>query len=53
MKHVQALPLKLQQHVNIHFCVKLGWTFNEIKHGLQVCYNQDMLADHSIHQWIS
>ncbi len=47
------MPVKLLQRVNIHFCVKLGWTFQEIKHALQVCYNQEILADRSIHRWIT
>ncbi len=52
MKRVLELSWQLQQRVAIHFCVKLGWTFSEIKHGLQTCYPR-VLGDRSIHKWIS
>ncbi len=41
----------LQQRVNIHFCVKMGWTFAEIRNALHTCYNT-VLGDRSIHKWI-
>ncbi len=54
MKRVQEMPWQLLQQINIHFCVKLGWTFEEVKHGLETCYaNQPILSDRSIHRWIS
>ena len=52
MKRVQEMSWQLQQHVAIHFCVKLGWTFAEIKQGLQTCYPR-LLGDRSIHKWVS
>ncbi len=45
------MSLLLQQRINIHFCVKLGWTFAKIKHGLHTCY-QTVLGDRSVHKWI-
>ena len=55
MKRVQAIPWQLLQRINIQFCVKLGWSFDEIKHGLQTCYgvNNNILSDRSIHRWVT
>ncbi len=54
MKRVSEISWQLQQRINVHFCVKLGWTFAEIKHGLQTCYaNTPVLSDRSIHRWIN
>ncbi len=38
MKRVVELSWQLQQQVNIYFCVKIGWTFGEIKVALHTCY---------------
>lgn len=43
----------MQQRINIFFCVKLGWTFAEIKHALQLCYAGTILCDRSIHKWVN
>ncbi len=51
MKRVTAISLHLQQRINIHFCVKMGWTFDEIKAALQTCY-ANVLCNTSIHRWI-
>ncbi len=51
MKRVTELSWHLQQRVNIHFCVKMGWTFDEIKAALQTVYQQT-LSDSSIRMWI-
>ncbi len=54
MKRVQELSWQLEQRIVIHFCVKIGWTFDEILHGLQTCFaNQRILSTRSIHRWIS
>ncbi len=51
IKCVTELSWRLQQRINIHFCVKMGWTFDEIKAGLQTVYPQT-LSDSSIRTWI-
>lgn len=55
MKRVQDLPWQLIQRINIQFCVKLGWTFDEVKHALHTCFGATnrVLSDRSIHRWIS
>ncbi len=52
MKRVQELSWQLQQRVNIHFCVKMGWTFAEIRTALHTCFPQ-VLGDRCIHKWIA
>ena len=52
MKWYTEMSNFLQQRVNIHFCVKMGWTFPAIHHALHTCYNI-VLGDRSIHKWIA
>ncbi len=51
MKRVTELSWQLQQRINMHFCVKLGWTFEEIKMALQTVFPR-VLCDTSLHKWI-
>ncbi len=51
MKRVTEISSHLQQRINIHFCVKIRWTFEEIKAALQTVY-LTILYDTSIHKWI-
>ncbi len=52
MKRVTAISPQLQQRINIFFCVKMGWTFEEIRAALQTVYPTNTLCDTSIHKWI-
>ncbi len=38
--------------MNIHFCVKLGWNFVQIKAALQTCFSVNILSDRRIYHWI-
>ncbi len=51
MKRHTEISWQLQQRVNIHFCVKLGWNFTQIKTSLSACYRRT-LSDSSIYFWI-
>ncbi len=52
MKRCVELSTQLQQRINIHFCVKLGWKFGQIKDGLRQCYGR-VLSDSTIRFWMS
>ncbi len=51
MKRYSEISWQLQQQVVIHFCVKLGQNFTQIKTSLSACYGR-VLCDSSIYFWI-
>ncbi len=51
MKRVQEISWQLQQRVIVHFCVKLGWNFTQIKTSLRTCFPR-VLCDASLYHWI-
>lgn len=51
MKRYEDISWQLQQRVNIHFCVKLGFKFQQIKHSLRQCYGR-ILSDATIFFWM-
>ncbi len=53
MKRVQAIGPKLLQWINIHFCVKLGWTLDDIFLSLQHVYGQACLHRQTVRFWFN
>ncbi len=51
IKRYSEILWQLQQRVVIHFCVKLGYNFTQIKTSLTACYPR-VLCDASIYFWI-
>ncbi len=41
MKRVQELDIKLIQRINIHFCVKLGWSHAQTRNALIMVFGED------------
>ncbi len=52
MKRCEGLTVQLQQRTNIAFCVKLGWTFVQIRTSLHAVYGHVVLSDSRIYFWI-
>ncbi len=44
MKRVSEMDVKLIQRVNIHFCVKLGWSHAETRRALIIVFGADVLS---------
>ncbi len=51
MKRCVGLTTQLEQRINIHFCVKLGWNFTQIKTALTTAYARP-LSDSSVYFWM-
>ena len=51
MKRVTAIPVKLQQHVVIHFCQKLGITLTLTNVFLRQVFGGHTLHERSIRRW--
>lgn len=47
-----GLTPQLEQRVKIHFGVKLGWTFVQMKTALTTCYGANVLSDRRIYYWM-
>lgn len=52
MKRCVELTTQLEQRIVIHFCFKLGWTFNQIKASLQQVFGARCLSKSSIYHWL-
>lgn len=51
MKRVTGIPVKLLQHVNIHFCVKLGCTLDDTFLSLKQVYGRCCLHCKTVKKW--
>ncbi len=53
MKRVTEISSKLVQRINIHFCVKLGWTLDDIHTCLLHVFSQHCLHHKTIRFWFN
>ncbi len=51
MKRYKELSLKLAQHINIYFCVKIGLTKRETVEGIELVYGTNSLSRRRIRHW--
>ncbi len=51
MKQVTEISIKLIQKINIHYCVKVGWSLPETRRALQHVFGAETIGRRRINFW--